>query len=58
MCERQNPESLAAAIEKLLLNPEFRKQMGQKGFEIFKEKFTLDKFESNLCECLLNASKC
>lgn len=58
ICERNNAESLAAAIEKLLLNPELRRQMGQKGFEIFKEKFTLDKFESNLCECLLNASKC
>ena len=57
ICERQNAESLAAAIEKLLLNPELRKQMGQKGFEIFKERFTLDKFESNLCECLFNASK-
>jgi len=57
ICERQNAELLAAAIEKLLLNPELRKQMGQKGYEIFKENFTLDKFESNLCECLLNASK-
>ena len=57
ICERQNAKSLAAAIEKLLLKPELRKQMGQKGFEIFKEKFTLDKFESNLCECLLNASE-
>ena len=55
ICERQSAESLAAAIEKLLLNPELRKQMGQKGFEIFKEKFTLDKFESNLCECLKKA---
>lgn len=55
ICERQNAESLAAAIEKLLLNPELRKQMGQKGFEIFNQKFTLDKFESNLCECLKQA---
>ena len=36
-------------------NLAIRKQMGQKGFEIFKEKFTLDKFESNLCECLKKA---
>jgi glycosyltransferase involved in cell wall biosynthesis len=55
ICERQNAESLAAAIEKLLLNPELRKQMGQKGFEIFNQKFTSDKFESNLCECLKKA---
>ena len=55
ICERQNAESLAAAIEKLLLNPELRKQMGQKGYEIYHQKFTLDKFESNLCECLKQA---
>ena len=55
ICERQNAESLAAAIEKLLLNPELRKQMGQKGYEIFHQNFTLDKFESNLCECLRQA---
>ena len=52
ICERNNAESLAVAIEKLLLNPELCKQMGQKGHEIFHQKFTLDKFESNLCECL------
>lgn len=56
ICERNNAESLAAAIEKLLLNPELRKQMGQKGYEIFHQNFTLDKFESNLCECLKRAS--
>ena len=52
ICERKNAKSLAEAIEKLLLNPELRMQMGQKGFEILNQKFTLDKFESNLCGCL------
>ena len=41
ICERNNAESLAAAIEKLLLTPELRKQMGQKGFEIYHQKFNL-----------------
>lgn len=52
ICERQNAESLAAAIEKLLLNPALRRQMGEAGYDIFRQNFTLEKFESNLCECL------
>ena len=55
ICERQSAESLAAAIEKLLLNPALRRQMGGAGYEIFRQKFTLEKFESNLCECLRQA---
>ena len=57
ICERNNAESLAVAIERLLLNPELRRQMGQKGFEILNQKFTLDKFEHRMCECLKGALK-
>lgn len=52
ICERQNAESLAAAIEKLLINPALRRQMGEAGYEIFRQKFTLEKFEHRICECL------
>ena len=52
ICERQNAESLADAIERLLLNPELRIQMGNAGYEIFRQKFTLEKFERRMCECL------
>lgn len=52
ICERQNVESLAAAIERLLLNPALRRQMGNAGYEIFRQKFTLEKFEHRMCECL------
>ncbi len=41
ICERQNAESLAAAIERLLLNPTLRRQMGNAGYEIFRQKFTV-----------------
>ena len=58
ICERNNAESLAVAIERLLLNPELRRQMGQNGLEILNQKFTLDKFESNLCQCLFKATEC
>ena len=52
ICERQNAESLAAAIELLLLNPTLRRQMGDAGYEIFRQEFTLEKFEQRMCECL------
>lgn len=52
ICERQNAESLAAAIESLLLNPTLRRQMGKAGYDIFRQKFTLEKFEHRMCECL------
>lgn len=52
ICERQNAESLAAAIERLLINPALRRQMGEAGYEIFRQKFTLEKFEHRMCECL------
>ncbi len=58
ICERQNAESLAAAIERLLLNSALRRQMGNAGYEIFRQKFTLEKFESNLCECLKSGLNC
>lgn len=52
ICERQNAGSLASAIELLLLNPALRHQMGNAGHEIYKQKFTLEKFEHRMCECL------
>ena len=52
ICERQNAESLAAAIERLLLNPVLRRQMGEAGYELFRQNFTLEKFEHRMCECL------
>ncbi|MBR5167414.1 MAG: glycosyltransferase family 4 protein [Salinivirgaceae bacterium] len=52
ICERQNAESLAAAIERLLLNPSLRCQMGNTGYEIYRQNFTLEKFESRMRECL------
>ena len=52
ICERQNAESLAAAIERLLLNPTLRRQMGNAGYEILRQRFTLEKFEHRMCECL------
>lgn len=57
VCERKNTQSLATAIEKILLSPELRVQMGKRGFEIYQQKFTLKKFESNFCKCLKQSMK-
>lgn len=51
--ERQNAESLATAIERLLNDGDLRKQLGKKGYELYLQKFTVEVFERNLCDCLL-----
>lgn len=52
ICERQNPDSLAACIEELLNNKEEREAMGEAGQKRFKEKFTLSAFEQKFAEVL------
>lgn len=51
--ERQNAESLATAIERLLNDGDLRKQLGKKGYELYLQKFTVEVFERNLCDILL-----
>ncbi len=53
--EKQNPESLADCIEKLLKQQEVRIKMGLAGKTILYEKFTEERFEENILGCLLNA---
>jgi glycosyltransferase involved in cell wall biosynthesis len=48
MVEKQKPNILAEKIALLLTNDELRKTMGKKGYERFKNNFTLQHFESNL----------
>lgn len=52
VCERQDAVSLAEALEKLINNPKLRTQMGEAGYRIYKEKFTLEKFEERFVECV------
>ncbi len=56
ICEKQNPESLADCIARLLDNEALRIQMGKAGYQIFKERFTLQRFEARMCEVLKNCS--
>ena len=52
ICERKNPQSLANALEKLLLNKDLRIQYGENGYKRFKSEFTLQSFEKRFVEIL------
>lgn len=52
ICEKRNPESLASCIAKLLDNEALRRQMGEAGYRMYKERFTLQRFEERMCEVL------
>ena len=56
--EKQNPESLATALQKLLENKSLRIKMGENGYKKFISDFTLNSFESNFTECLRKAMFC
>ncbi len=52
VCEREDADGTAIAIETLLNGKEKRIQMGENGYKIFKEKFTLDIFNNNITRIL------
>ena len=52
ICEKQNPDSLADCIAKLLDDEGLRVKMGNAGYEKFHREFTLDKFENRMTDIL------
>ena len=52
ICERNNTESLATALETLLLDKNLRIQYGENGYKKFKSEFTLQSFEKRIVEIL------
>lgn len=50
--ERNSVSSLSRSLEVLLNDKEKRLKMGTEGNKVFKEKFTLDIFENNICRIL------
>lgn len=50
--DKNNPEALADALERLFRNPELGVQMGKIGRKRFEEMFTEETFERNIRECL------
>ena len=57
VCEKQDVNGLAIVLEKLITNPSLRKQMGEEGYRMYMEKFTLSRFEQRFVECLDRAVK-
>ena len=43
-------DSTAESIEKLFVNNELRIQMGENGFKLFKQHFTLDVFNKSITD--------
>ena len=52
ICERNNAESLATALETLLLDKNLRIQYGENGYKKFKSEFTLQSFEKRFAGIL------
>ena len=53
ICEREDAAGTATAIEILLGNKEKRTQMGENGYKMFKEGFTLQKFNENFVKTII-----
>lgn len=45
VCPRQNVQSLADALEKLITDPTLRQQMGERGYQRYLDLYTLEAFE-------------
>ena len=52
ICKRQDAAGLANAIEHLLLDEALRHRMGEEGYRMYQEKFTLSCFEHRFAEIL------
>ena len=48
ICKRKDAYSTADAIARLLDSKELRLQMGENGYKLFKEHFTLEVFNKNI----------
>ena len=52
ICKRKDAVSLANAIERLIVDEALRNTMGEEGYRIYQEKFTLSCFEQRFTEIL------
>lgn len=52
VCERKDVGSLAQAIERLLKDKELRERMGEEGYKIYRDNFTLQCFEEKMRDIL------
>ena len=52
VCPRQDAHALAEALERLIADPALRQQMGEAGYQRYREEFTLEVFECRFVDCL------
>lgn len=57
VCKTNDVDTTADTIEKLLKDSGLRTQMGENGYKMFKEGFTLQKFNENITR-ILKESAC
>ncbi len=55
ICKQNDVVSLAEKMSYFVKNPPVRLQMGERGYQMFKEKYTIDSFERNLSNCINKA---
>ncbi len=48
ICQKEDPQSLANCIEKLIVDKDLRIRMGKEGRQIFENEYTIEKFEKNM----------
>lgn len=54
ICQKEDPQSLADCIERLLVDRDLRIRMGREGHRIFENEYTIEKFEKNMLDVLNN----
>ena len=52
VCAQRDVQALAEALRKLIAEPQMRVAMGQRGYELYRERMTLEVFEGNFTEIL------
>lgn len=57
VCNPKDSADLADKIEKLLKDKHLRERMGEAGYRIFKNNFTLKSFEKRMCEIIIEVLK-
>jgi len=55
--DKQNPQAIADKIEQLLLDRQLMKRMSENNRAKFEQKFTIDKFEQNICRVIREVAK-
>ena len=52
VCPQRDVDALAEALRKLIAEPQMRVAMGQRGYELYRERMTLEVFEMRFTEIL------